>query len=251
MIRSETMQANQWKALGRNSYHWVLGPGSVFLPRAGDSRAVGLRQRCEEQRGSPGLSTEGLSKEWRHAGHFLAMLTAVHLLSLSPGTLVHNPSSASQGHCDWLLNECISHLEKRCLLPQSVAISWVFGSCPSDCSSHLHGSEILCRSWQCSQQHHLFFFFFWSIFHAHAKVLVLPAGTDVLLDKEHQSYYYVSVTLQFLNASHMLTFRRCRLFYQVGWGLWVSGLESFVGRVGWNCRTTKKPKICVSSFIPF
>lgn len=135
MIRSETMQAKQWKALGKNSYDWLLGPGSVFLPRAGDSRAVGLGQRCEEQRGSPGLSTERLSKQWRHAGHFLAMLPAVHLLSLSPGTLVHNPSSASRGHCDWLLNECISHLEKNCLLPQSVAISWLFESCPSDCSS--------------------------------------------------------------------------------------------------------------------
>lgn len=156
MIRSETMQAKQWKALGKTSYHWVLGPGSVFLPRASGSRAVGLRQRCEEQRGTPGLSTEGLSKQWRHAGHFLAVLTAIHLLSLSPETLVHNPSSASQGHCDWLLKECINHLEKNCLLPQSFAISWLFGSCSSDCSSHLHGSEILGRSWQCSQQHHLF-----------------------------------------------------------------------------------------------
>lgn len=63
MIRSETMQAKQRRALGKNNYHWVLGPGSVFVPRAGDSRAVGLRQRCEEQRESPGLRAEGLHKQ--------------------------------------------------------------------------------------------------------------------------------------------------------------------------------------------
>lgn len=250
MIRSETMQANQWKALGRNSYHWVLGPGSVFLPRAGDSRAVGLRQRCEEQRGSPGLSTEGLSKEWRHAGHFLAVLRAVHLLSLSPGTLVHNPSSASQGHCDWLLNECISHLEKRCLLPQSVAISWVFGSCPSDCFSHLHGSEILCRSWQCSQQHHLFFFFF--------NLYSMPM---------QKSWYCLQVRMSSLtkNISPTITcLWPCSSWMPatcspsegadcfIKWaGVCGFLVWSLVGRVGWNCRTTKKPKICVSSFIPF
>lgn len=42
-----------------------------------------------------------------------------------------------------------------------------------------------------------------------------------------------------------VTFRKGRLFYQVGWGLWVFGLGSFVGRVGQSCRTTKKPKRCV------
>lgn len=70
------------------------------------------------------------------------------------------------------------------------------------------------------------------LFYAQAEVLVLPAGTNIHLDKEHQSYYYVSVTLQFLNASYMLSFRKARLFYEVGWGLWVFGLGSFVGRVG-------------------
>lgn len=160
MIRSETMQAKLRKALGKNNYHWVRGPGSVFLPRACGSRAVGLRQTCEEQRESPGLSTEGLNKQWRHAGHFLAVLPAVHSHSLSPGTLVHSTSSASQGDCDWLLNECIGHLEKNCLLHKSVAISWLFWSCPTDCSSHLRGSEMLCRSWQCSKQHHLLFVFY-------------------------------------------------------------------------------------------
>lgn len=247
MIRSETMQAKQWTALGKTSYNWVLDPGSVFLPREGDSGVVGLRQRCEEQRGSTGLSTEGLSKQWRHAGHFLAVLPAVHLLSLSPGTLVHNPSSASWGHCDWLLDECIGHLEKNCLLPQSVAISWLFGSCPSDCSSSLHGSEILCTSWQCSQQHHLFFVLYSMPMQKSWCCLQVPISS---LTKN------ISPTITCLSVCSSWMPATCspsewRLFCQVAWGLWVFGLGSYVGRVGWSCTTTKKPERCVSSFILF
>lgn len=160
MIRSETMQAKQRKALGKNNYHWVRGPWECVSAQGRWQQGCGAQAEVWRQRGSPGLSTEGLNKQWRHAGHFLAVLPAVHLHSLSPGTLGHNAFSASQSHCDWLLNECIGHLEKNCLLPESVAISWLFGSCPTDCSSHLHGSEMLCRSWQCSKQHHLLSVFY-------------------------------------------------------------------------------------------
>lgn len=127
--------------------------------------------------------------------------------------------------CDWLLNECIGHLQKNCLLPKSLAISWLFGSCLSDCSSHLCGSEILCRSWQCSkQQHHLF----------------------VLYSMPRQkSWYCLQVPISSL-TKHTSPVFTCssvtlQLFYQVGWGLWGFGMGSFVGREGWSSRTTKKP----------
>lgn len=119
-------------------------------------------------------------------------------------------------------HECISHLQD-CLLPKRVSISWLFGSCPSDCSSHLCVFELLCRSWWCSERHHLFH----SLFHIQTKFSVLAAGTYTLLAEECQCHYYdMSSPLRFLNATCMLAFSKGWLFFQVAgacgflvWGL--------------------------------
>ena len=209
------MQVKQKKALGKTSYGGVHGPGSAFLPEA-----VGSGQKRAGCSKSPRVGTAWVNKPCRHYRHFLAMLPAVPPHGLVP----QDTSSSSKGHCDWLLNchEYIGHLEKDDLLPKNVTIPWLFGSCPCDCSSHLCSFELLWRSWQCSEHHHLFC----SLFHIQTKLSVLAAGTYLLLAEEHQTCYYVSASLQFLNATPMLAFTKGWMFFQMArvcgflvWGL--------------------------------
>lgn len=94
MIRSETTQVKLRKALGKNNYHWVLGPGNEFLPGAGGGRAVGPGQRGVWRRGrAQAWAQQGSVVEalWAFSSHASSSTSTV----LWPGKRVCNTSSVS------------------------------------------------------------------------------------------------------------------------------------------------------------